>query len=348
MIDLRSDTLTTPDEGMREAMARAPVGDDVYGEDPTVNALQDRIADLFGKEAAIFVPSGTMGNQISIALHAATGSEVIADADAHIFHYENAATSVIARAQIHGIRSTHGAFSVDDVEAAIRPSAYYYPRTAIIAVENSHNRHGGTVVDLEHIGALRACADRYGIAMHCDGARIWNACIALGCTPHQAAQSFDTISVCMSKGVGAPVGSLIVGNRAHIDAARRWRKMLGGGMRQAGALAAAALYALDAIVPRMALDHERAKWFALGIAAIDGVNVDLDRVQTNMVAFTVPGIADEDIVAACEKRGLRIAPIKRGTLRCVFYHQIDIGMAQRAVGILRDAVTELRSAMFAS
>lgn len=348
MIDLRSDTFTTPDEGMREAMARAPVGDDVYGEDPSLNALQERMAVLFGKEAALFVPSGTMGNQISIALSASTGDEVIADADAHIFHYENAATSVIARAQIRGVQSVAGAMPLAEVRAAIRPTAYYYPRTALIAVENSHNRHGGTVVPLEHLSELRSLADEHGIGLHCDGARVWNACAALQCSPQQVAQYFDTISVCMSKGAGAPVGSLILSTRQRIEQARRWRKMLGGGMRQAGILAAAALYALDNIVPEIAQDHRRARLFAEGLSKVEGITVDLARVQTNIVAFQVDGMDDTAIVANCSAKGLLIAPIKAGTLRCVFYHQITDAMTAQAVAIVKDVVTEHRNAMFAS
>jgi len=347
MIDLRSDTFTTPDAGMREAMARAPVGDDVYGEDPSINLLQERMADLFGKEAALFVPSGTMGNQISIALHASTGDEVIADADAHIFHYENAATSVIARAQISGVKSAMGAMPIDDVRAAIRPKAYYYPRTALIAVENSHNRHGGTVVPIEHLALLRDLANEHDLRLHCDGARVWNACAALQCTPQQAAQHVDTISVCMSKGAGAPVGSLILSTRARIEQARRWRKMLGGGMRQAGILAAAALYALDHIVPNISADHVRSRRFAEGLSRVEGISVDLTRVQTNIVAFQVNGMDDATVVAGCAKRGLLIAPIKSGTLRCVFYHQITDAMTTEAIAIITDVVTVHRNAMFA-
>jgi threonine aldolase len=232
MIDLRSDTLTVPDEGMRAAMANARVGDDVYSEDPTVEHLQERLADMFGKEAALFVPSGTMGNQICLALHASTGEEVIAEQDAHIFHYENAAASVIARAQIHRIRSTAGEMFLYDVRDAIRPSAYYYPRTAVIAVENTHNRHGGTVVSTAYLQDLRGLATEHNLPMHCDGARLWNAMVATGTSARAYGDIFDTLSVCLSKGLGAPVGSVILGTRVNIERARRWRKMLGGGMRQ--------------------------------------------------------------------------------------------------------------------
>jgi threonine aldolase len=335
MIDLRSDTFTVPDAGMRDAMASAPVGDDVYAEDPSINELQDRVAAMFGKEAALFVPSGTMGNQISLALHASTGDEVIAERNAHIFHYENAATSVIARAQIHGLDSDMGSMVLEDVLTAIRPSAYYYPRTACIAVENTHNRHGGTVLSHAFLKNLRDVADHAGLPLHCDGARIWNAMTASGVSASTYGALFDTMSVCFSKGLGAPVGSAILGTRTHIERARRWRKMLGGGMRQAGILAAAAIYALDTNMPKLAADHARARRFAESIATIDGVRVDLDRVQTNIVMFTVKGMTDAEFVGACQSHGLRIAPIKPGTMRAVFYHQVDDAMTDAAIDAIR-------------
>jgi threonine aldolase len=339
MIDLRSDTLTVPTDAMREAMARAQVGDDVYGEDATLNELQDRVAAMFSKEAALFVPSGTQGNQICIALHAGTGDEVIAERHAHIFHYENAATSVIARAQIHALDSDTGAMVLEDVLEAIRPKAYYYPRTALIAVENSHNRHGGTVLSAAYLKNLRLVAAHAGLPLHCDGARLWNAMIATETTPADHGALFDTISVCLSKGLGAPVGSLILGTREMIERARRWRKMLGGGMRQAGVLAAAGLWALDNILPLLPQDHAKARTFAEELSTIDGVVVDLDRVRTNIVAFRVPGVSDADMVQACADRGLRIAPIKPGTLRAVFYHQVSSSDAMAAATIIADVLS---------
>lgn len=341
MLDLRSDTLTVPDEGMREAMARAVVGDDIYGEDPTINALQDRLAAMFGMEAALFVPSGTMGNQICLALHARSGEEVIADADAHIFHYENAAASVIARAQLHGIRTEDGALPIDAVREAVRPPAYYYPRTAAVAVENTHNRHGGTVMSLERITALRAACDDLGLALHCDGARIWNAAAATS-TPYAAyGERFHTMSVCLSKGLGAPVGSVILGSRASIDQARRWRKLLGGGLRQSGILAAAAMYALDVIEPVLSQDHDKAMLFAHRIARNERVELDAWRVQSNIVMFRVRGVDDHTFVRECSLRGLRLAPIKPGVMRAVFYHQIRIEDAATAGDIVDDVLSSL-------
>lgn len=341
MIDLRSDTLTVPDEGMREAMARAIVGDDIYGEDPTINALQERVASLFGKEAALFVPSGTMGNQICLALHTRTGDEIIADADAHIFHYENAAASVIARAQIHPIRTEDGALPIAAVRDAVRPSAYYYPRTSLVAVENTHNRHGGTVMSTTQITALRALCDDLQLPLHCDGARIWNAAAATGTAYAEYGQLFDTMSVCLSKGLGAPVGSLILGSRAMIDEARRWRKMLGGGLRQSGVLAAAAMYALDVIEPTLKHDHDKALTFAHRIAGHERVDIESWRVQSNIVMFRVINVDDHTYVRECANRGLRLAPIKPGTMRVVFYHQVSTEDAVTAADIVNDVLSSL-------
>lgn len=329
MIDLRSDTLTTPDQGMRAAMAAAVVADDVYGEDPTVNTLQDRVAAMFGKEAALFVPSGTMGNQICLALHGGAGDEVIAEHHAHIFHYENGAASTISRMQVHRIASEAGAMQLADIEEAIRPREYYYPRTKLIAVENTHNRHGGTVLSMDYLRALSTFARERSIALHCDGARIWNACTYLGVSYHHMAECFDTMSVCLSKGVGAPVGSLILGSRGHIEQARRWRKMLGGGLRQSGVLAAAASYALDEVLPKLAQDHANAKAFASIISEEPSITIDLDRVQTNIVVFRVP-MDDGEFLEKTRTRGVRLGLISPGVVRAVFYHQIESSQAVEA------------------
>lgn len=334
MIDLRSDTLTIPTEGMRNAMANAVVGDDVYAEDPTIEALQQRVAAMFGKEAGLFVPSGTMGNQICLATQTRAGDEIIADADAHIFHYENAATSVIARAQIYGVKSERGEMLIDDVIQAIRPDAYYYPRTRVIAVELTHNRHGGTAPAMQWIRELSDTARHKGIALHCDGARIWNAMVSLGIDGKTAGMYFDTMSVCLSKGLGAPVGSVILGSKSMIDEARRWRKLLGGGMRQAGVLAAAADVALDEVLPTLPNDHRRALHFAETLEATPGVLVDVTRVQSNIVVFSIPHLNDNVVMSACAKDGLRIAPIKPGLLRAVWYHQISDADTERASAIV--------------
>ncbi|HOQ48892.1 MAG TPA: threonine aldolase family protein, partial [Candidatus Kapabacteria bacterium] len=254
MIDLRSDTLTRPDEAMRQALANAEVGDDVYGEDPTANLLQERIADYFGKEAALFVPSGTMSNQLSLKVLTSPGDEIIADADAHIFYYETAAPSIVSNVQIRTIRSQFGFPDLNDIERSIRPDIYYFPRTSVICVENTHNRHGGTIAPIEYIQQLRDLANSYNIKLHLDGARIWNAIVETGIDGTSYAKYFDTISVCLSKGLGAPVGSLLISSAEYIEKARHWRKILGGGMRQVGILAAAGLYALDNNLPRLKAD----------------------------------------------------------------------------------------------
>lgn len=340
MIDLRSDTLTVPDEGMRAAMAQAPVGDDVYGEDPTTNALQERVAAMFEKEAALFMPSGLMGNQICLALHTQTGDEVIAEGDAHIYHFENAGASVIARVQLHTIPSSDGCMDLAAMRDAIRPAIYYYARTSLIALENSHNRHGGTVLPLSYMQAVRELALDHNIKTHCDGARLWNAMASMTCSAAEVGRQFDTLSVCMSKGMGAPIGSIIVGSSEDILRARKWRKMLGGGMRQSGVLAAACNYALDNILPKLADDHRRALKFADLLAQIDGVEIDPWRVQTNIVCFAVRGYTDADFVQACAAKGLRVAPIRNGVLRAVFYHQITDAQVVEAGEIVANVLSE--------
>jgi threonine aldolase len=329
MIDLRSDTLTVPDEAMRQAMAEARVGDDVYAEDPTINALQERVASLFGKEAALLVPSGTQGNQISLAVNARSGDEVIACNDAHIFHYENAGASVISRVQIHGLPTENGELPLNAVRAVIRPPAYYYPRTSLICVENTHNRHGGTILSYDYLKNLKALADEHGLRLHCDGARIWNAMAATSISGEDYGKLFNTMSVCLSKGLGAPVGSVILGDRATIEEARRWRKMLGGGMRQAGILAAAATYALDTILPKLAEDHLKAATFAHRIHEHPKVDLHLWRVQTNIVMFTV-SVPAAGFLQELLKRDVRIAEIKPGVMRAVFHHQHAMDDARQA------------------
>jgi len=338
MIDLRSDTLTVPDAGMREAMSAARVGDDVYAEDPTVEALQERVADMFGKEAALFVPSGTMGNQICLALHTSTGDEVICEADAHIRHYENAAASVVARVQLYPITSTSGYMAPDDIREAVRPSAYYYPKTALVAVENTHNRHGGTVLSFDELQNLRAVCDELQVPLHCDGARIWNGIASTNISTRVMGSFFDTLSVCMSKAAGAPIGSLILGTRTSIERARRWRKMLGGGMRQVGVIAAACIYALDHIVPHLASDHVKAQTFADGIQG-DGITFERWKVQSNIVSFRIPTLSDDVVIRHCADRGLRIATIKPGVFRAVFYHQVTLDEAAAAAEIVRDVLS---------
>lgn len=286
-IDLRSDTVTRPDPAMRQAMAQAEVGDDIYGEDPTARALEARVAELLGKEAALFVPSGTMGNQIALLVHCRPGDDVVVGEDAHCMLYESGAAAAIAGVQF-SIAGRGGLFDVPELETALRPpAAFYMPRTRLVALENTHNRGGGVVWPAAQQARVITRAKALGLATHLDGARIWNAAVRDGVSPASLAAGFDTVSVCFSKGLGAPVGSAIVGSRAVIEEARRQRKMLGGAMRQVGVLCAAALHALEHNLGRLAEDHDNARRLAEGLAQLDEVSIEVDRVHTNIVCFDV-------------------------------------------------------------
>lgn len=324
MIDLRSDTLTVPTAEMREFISKAPVGDDVFGEDPTVNELQDYIAELLKKEAAIYVPSGVMANQLAIATQTKPGDEVIVEADSHIFYYETAAPSVISRVQLNCIKSDYGEMNLGEIERAIRPDIYYFPKTSLICIENTHNRHGGTIISLDYIKSLRELSSSYNIALHCDGARIWNASIATGIEPKTYAEYFDTISVCLSKGLGAPVGSLLVGEKSTIEMARKWRKILGGGMRQAGIIAAGGLFAIKNNLNLIEYSHQLAKEFALNLSKSELIEIDLNKVQTNIVMFEIPSyIDDKSFINECLRNGINLIPFGNNKIRAVFHFQIS-------------------------
>lgn len=330
-IDLRSDTVTRPSAGMRRAMADAEVGDDVYGEDPTVRRLEERAAELLGHDAALFVSSGTMGNQLGLLLHCRRGDSVIVGQDAHCQLYESGAAGAIAGVQLDAAGSG-GTFTVTEMEAAIYPaSAYYMPRTRLVAIENTHNRAGGIVWPRGQVEAVCARARELGLATHLDGARIWNAAVAIGCPPAELAAPFDTVSACFSKGLGAPVGSVLAGDEQAVREARRLRKMLGGAMRQAGVLCAAALYALDHNLPRLAEDHENARRLALGLAAVDGLRVDLDAVQTNIVSFEVASA--EAFVERARDAGLLVGAVTPTRVRAVVHLDVDAAAIDRAVAI---------------
>jgi threonine aldolase len=289
IIDLRSDTLTLPSDGMRAAMAAAPVGDDVYGEDPSVNRLQELATALTGKEAALFVASGTMGNLLAIMTHCARGDEAICGSEAHVLHYEGGGAAHVASVQLRPVPNhVHGGMDPDDVRNAIRDAAPYSPRTSLLALENTHNRCCGGVLTVAATQALAAVAHERDVAVHIDGARIFNASIALGVPVHDLAASANSVSFCFSKGLGAPVGSIICGTREFIERARKNRRVIGGGMRQAGVLAAAAIYALEHMVQQLAEDHANAKALAEGLASLPMIDIDVDAVQTNIVIFDVP------------------------------------------------------------
>jgi threonine aldolase len=321
IIDLRSDTVTRPTAAMREAMACAEVGDDVYGEDPTVHRLQQRAADLLGKEAALFVPSGTMANQIALLCHCQRGDEVLAGEGSHCMLYESGAGPAWAGVGF-SVVGTGGLFDADELIAAIKPPEYHFPRTRLVVLENTHNRAGGRVFPQSEVLAIAEAAHTRGLSVHLDGARIWNAAVASGRTPAELGTPADTISACFSKGLGAPVGSVLAGRRELIARAHRFRKMLGGGMRQAGVLAAAALHALDHHLSRLADDHTHARALAEGLNGIRCVSCAPERVETNIVNFDVSGMDAARFAAEAARLDLRLNAIAPTRLRAVTHLEI--------------------------
>ena len=342
MIDLRSDTVTKPSPEMLEAMMKAEVGDDVYGEDPTINKLQETAAELFGKEAALFVPSGTMGNQICINILTKAGDEVILDSNAHIFYYETSGPSMLSNVQLMTLPSESGMIDEDLITSAIRPDVYYFPNTSVIALENTHNRHGGAIIDIDYIRSVRKIADEHGLKMHLDGARIWNASVATGISLKEYSESFDTISVCLSKGLGAPVGSLVLSSHSNIKKALKFRKILGGGLRQAGYLAAAGLFAIENNLPKLKQDHDNAKKFAQMISDIPELECNIDRVQTNIVMFKYSDKLDtKELASHLKAKGLLVSEFGNRSIRAVFHLDINTNQAESAAQILRETVAEL-------
>ncbi len=301
IIDLRSDTVTRPTPAMREAILKAEVGDDVFGDDPTVNRLQEVVAGLLGKEAALYVPSGTMANQVSIKAHTEPGDEVILEALSHAYNYEAGGPGLLSGVMINPLPGDHGVITAEQVEAAIRPPDHHFARTRLIVIENTHNRTGGTIFPVEEMKRIRQVADQHGLAIHLDGARLWNAAAATGLDLRVWANLADSVSCCLSKGLGAPVGSLIAGSKAFIDRAHRFRKVFGGGMRQAGLLAAAGLYALEHHRDKLVEDHQNAQILAQSLAKLPGAILELDYVHTNIVIlelgkdapFDAPGLVKE-------------------------------------------------------
>ncbi len=332
IVDLRSDTLTLPTSAMREAMARAEVGDDVWGEDPTVQRLERLGARLMGKEEGLFVASGTMGNLVSVVAQTRPGQEVVLDADAHIFNYEVAGSAVIGHVQTRPIKTERGVLTPAQVAEAIRPPNIHVPPTGLVCVENTHNRHGGAACTPEEIAALADVAHGAGVPVHLDGARLFNAAVALGRPAGEFTRNVDSVTFCLSKGLGAPVGSVVCGSRDFIGRARRVRKMVGGGMRQAGVLAAAGIVALTEMVDRLAEDHANARRLAEGLATLPSIRLDIARVQTNIVIFFVerPGGADE-IVAGCAARKVKVHAIGPASIRCVTHKDVDEADIDRAL-----------------
>lgn len=326
-IDLRSDTVTQPTDAMREAMLRAPVGDDVYGEDPTVNALQERLVADLGFEAGLFVPTGTQSNLLALMSHCERGDEYIVGADAHTYRFEGGGAAVLGSIQPQPIpQEADGTLPLDKVEAAIKPVDPHFARTRLIALENTWH---GRALPFAYMAQAREVATRHGLGFHLDGARLYNAAIAYGRAPRDVAAGFDSVSVCLSKGLGAPVGSVLLGSEALIGRARRWRKVAGGGWRQAGMLAAAAMHALDHHVARLAEDHARAARLAEGLGAIDGLV--LKGCHTNMVFVDVPPARLRDLADHMRANGIRLSIGYLPSIRLVTHLDIDDTAIERTI-----------------
>ena len=334
LIDLRSDTVTKPTPAMREAMARAEVGDDVFGDDPTVKELESQTAELLGKEAALFVPSGTMANQLAIRGHTEPGDEILVEANAHLYYYEGGAPAALSGVMCRCINGQRGIFTGADVEASLRPADQHFPRTRLVCLENTHNRGGGKIWSIGQIQEVAAVARKHGLQLHLDGARLWNASVAAGIPERDYAAYFDTISVCFSKGLGAPVGSALAGPKAFIERARRFRKMFGGGMRQAGIIAAGALYALANHRARLAEDHANAKTLASGLAAVSGLEATPAEVETNMVRFRVRAMPAQQLVDRLRAQGVLVLAVGPDTIRAVTSLVVSFDDIQAAVAIV--------------
>lgn len=337
MIDLRSDTVTRPTPPMLDAMMRAEVGDDVFGEDPTVNALQQKAAAMFGKDAALFCPSGTMTNQLAIRLHTQPGDEVVCSELAHVYLYEGGGIASNSGASVQLLPGGKGLYTAAQVEAAVNPRTdAHRPWSRLVVAENTSNKGGGACWDLEELRRIREVCTRHGLAFHLDGARLFNALVARGGTPREYGEIFDTISICLSKGLGAPVGSLLIGSREHVARAHRLRKAFGGGMRQAGYLAAAGLYALEHHVQRLAEDHARAQAVARVAATLPWV-AEVLPAETNIVIFSVaPGLAPAAVLQHLADRGVRALSMGGRTVRFVFHLHVDDAQTERVIAALRE------------
>ncbi|HEY2380269.1 MAG TPA: GntG family PLP-dependent aldolase [Terriglobia bacterium] len=342
VIDLRSDTVTRPSPEMRRAMAEAEVGDDVFIEDPTINRLQERAAEVFKREAALFVPSGTMGNLTCIVAHTRPGQEVICEEAGHIYNYEMASMSAIAGVLPRVVRGQDGILDWDAVATAIRPKIYYRPQTALISLENTHNMAGGTVYRTSLVNEICDKAHDAGIPVHLDGARVFNAAAYLGEDVAGMTKKFDSIQFCLSKGLGAPVGSMIVGSREFVERCRSIRKMLGGGMRQAGILAAAGLLALEKGPKRLQDDHDNAQFLARHLAEIPGIGLDPAKVQTNIVIFDLKksGRLSGDFLLAIVERGVLAVPVDNDRVRMVTHLDVNRQDVETAVRVVSEVLAQ--------
>lgn len=341
IVDLRSDTVTRPTAAMRRAMAEAIVGDDVFGDDPTVKELERRVAGMTGKEAALYVPSGTMGNQIAVMCHTRPGEEVLLEQSCHILMYEQGGMATNAGALAHPLASERGAMAADAVIAAIRGEDDHVARVRLLCIENTHNRAGGAIVPLDRCRALSAAARERGLAVHLDGARLWNASVATGIALSEWAQTADTVMMCFSKALGAPVGSILVGDGAVIHQARRYRKRLGGGMRQVGVLAAACLHALDHHIARLADDHHRAQALAGGFRQVPGVKVAEPDTNIVIVELEHPALQPDAVLAGLKERGIWMVPFGGRRLRAIAHLDVDDSGVERAITGFHEAVGAL-------
>ena len=338
MIDLRSDTVTKPSAKMRAAMATAEVGDDVYSEDPTVNRLEELAAEIFGREAAIFVPTGTMGNQIAVRLHTKHGQEVICEARSHVLDWEMGMVAAFAGCQLRTVAAERGILTWGHIVSAIAPPIYYRAQTGLVCLENTHNMAGGTVTPLPLLKEIWAAAKEIGLPVHLDGARVFNAAAALGISAAELTSGFDTVMFCLSKGLGAPVGSMLVGSKKLIVEARSVRKALGGGMRQAGIVAAAGLIALEDGPGRLAEDHANARLLAEAVADSAKTEIDLDAVQTNIVIFKLIDGESAKFVARLKAKGVLASAIGRHVVRFVTHLDVDREACMQASGIVRETL----------
>jgi threonine aldolase len=339
-IDLRSDTFTVPDQGMRRAMAEAEVGDDVWGEDPTVNRLEARIAELLDKQAAMFVPSGTMGNLVAVCAQTQPGDEIVVDRENHIVVYEVAGAAAVAGVQMRFVDPPGGVPSAAEVTQAVRGENIHYPTTRLLCLENTHNRRGGAAIAARLIDAAADAAHADGLRVHCDGARLFNAAVALDATPARLVEGCDSVSVCLSKGLGAPVGSVFAADAETMALARRWRKRLGGGMRQAGVLAAAGLYALEHNLERLREDHDNARLIAAALGDVPGVHLLLPDVPTNIVLAECPLPAVEVVRRAAEV-GVLVTDMGGSLLRAMTYLGVSRDDAREAAQRLHGVLAQL-------
>ena len=325
VIDLRSDTVTKPTPGMRRAMAKAKVGDDVFEDDPTVQRLEHLVSGILGKEKGLYVPSGTMGNEICVKILTKPGDDVITEIGSHIYNNETGAAAAISGVQLHGVHGTRGVFTAEQVMASIPSPDVHHPRVSLVTIENTHTVAGGTIFPLEEIRKIKSVASKNKIHMHLDGARLWNACVASGLKPPEYTKYFDTVTVCLSKGLGAPIGSVIASSAENIFEARRVRKMLGGGMRQVGIIAEAGIYAVINHRKRIKEDHENAKWLAERLTGIAGIEIDMETVQTNLVVCDIAnsGLKVIQAVSRLRKLGVWVVPFGGNRIRAVTNLNVD-------------------------